>query len=71
MNGTKPALHSMTVLSAGLSALLSLLGALGVTIDPAVAGAAADAAVQLVSAVLAAVAIFGRLRATTRIGRNG
>jgi hypothetical protein len=70
MDGTKPALRSVTILSAATSALLSLLGLLGVSIDPDVAGQTADAAVQLLSAVLAVVAVVGRLRATTRIGRN-
>ncbi|WP_420142891.1 hypothetical protein [Sphingomonas sp.] len=71
MDGSKPAIRSLTVVSAGLSALVSLLAALGVAVDPAVAGQAMDGAVQLLSAVLAMVAIVGRLRATTRIGRDG
>jgi protein-S-isoprenylcysteine O-methyltransferase Ste14 len=70
MDGTKPALRSVTILSAATSALLSLLGLFGIVVDPDVAGQAADAAMQLLSAVLAMVAIVGRLRATTRIGRN-
>ena len=71
MDGAKPALQSLTVISAATSALLSLLGIAGVTIDPALAGRAVDAVVQLGSAVLALVAVYGRVRATTRIGRDG
>ncbi|WP_294395382.1 hypothetical protein [uncultured Sphingomonas sp.] len=70
MTGTKPALQSLTIVSAATSALLSLLAAFGVTIDPALAGQAVDIAVQIASAVLALVAVIGRLRATTRIARN-
>jgi protein-S-isoprenylcysteine O-methyltransferase Ste14 len=71
MDGTKPAVRSLTILSAATSALLSLLGVFGIVIDPELGAQAADAAVQLLSAILAVVAIVGRLRATTRIGRNG
>jgi hypothetical protein len=70
MNDTKPAIQSLTVVSATASALLSLLGALGVIKDPVLAGQALDGAVQLGSATLAMVAIVGRMRATTRIARN-
>lgn len=70
MNDTKTPLQSLTVLSAASSALLSLLGAAGVAIDPQVAAQAVNGAAQLASAALAAVAIYGRLRATTRIQRG-
>jgi protein-S-isoprenylcysteine O-methyltransferase Ste14 len=71
MDETKPATRSLTIIAAAISALLSLLGAAGVAIDPVLAGEAANGVVELASAVLALVAIVGRLRATTRIGRNG
>lgn len=67
MTESKTALQSLTVLSAGAAALVSLAGALGVSVDPALAAQATDGVAQLVSAGLAAVAIYGRLRATSRI----
>jgi hypothetical protein len=70
MKETKPAIQSLTVVSATASALLGMLGALGVVKDPVLAGQAIDGAVQLTSAALALVAIVGRMRATTRIGKN-
>lgn len=71
MNGSKPAVQSLTVVSASASAVLSLLGALGVVTDPALAGQAIEGAVQLGSAALALAAVIGRLRATTRIKARG
>ncbi len=71
MDQFKTPLQSLTVLSAASSALLSLLGAVGVAVDPQVAGQAVNGAAQLASAAMAAVAIYGRLRATTRIARGG
>jgi len=70
MDGAKSPFRSVTVLSAATSALLSLLGVLGVNLDPQVAGDALDGICQLASAILAIAAVYGRLRATTRIGRN-
>ena len=70
MNESKPAIQSLTVVSATASALLSLLGAIGIVKDPVLAGQAVEGAMQLSSAALAMVAIVGRMRATTRIGNR-
>lgn len=71
MEQTKSPAQSLTILSAAAAAVLSLLGAAGVAIDPQLAGQAIDGATQLASAAMAAVAIYGRLRATKRITRTG
>ena len=71
MEDQKTPLQSLTVLSAASSAILSLLGAFGVSVDPALAGQAVNGAAQLASAAMAAVAVYGRIRATTRIARKG
>jgi len=70
MEPTKTPFQSLTVLSAATSVLLSLLGAAGVAVDPALAAQAVNGAAQIASAVCAGVAIYGRLRATTRIARG-
>lgn len=70
MEPTKAPFQSLTIVSAATSALLSLAGAVGVTLDPAVAAQAVNGVAQLVSAICAGLAIYGRLRATTRIARH-
>lgn len=69
MGRTKMPWQSLTVVSAAASAVVSLLGAAGVAVDPGAAAQAVDGAAQLVSAAMAALAVYGRLRATTRIAR--
>lgn len=71
MEDAKTPLQSLTVVSAAASAIVSLLGAFGITLDPALAGQAANGAAQLASAAMAAMAVYGRIRATTRIARKG
>lgn len=68
MDGAKSPLQSLTILSAALSATVSLLGACGVTVDPQLAGQAVTGVSQIASASLALLAVYGRLRATTKIG---
>ena len=67
MEGAKSPLQSLTVVSAAASALLSLLGAGGITLDPALVGQAVSGGAQCVSAALALVAVYGRIRASVRI----
>lgn len=67
MENVKTPLRSLTVLSAASSALLSLLGAFGVTVDPQLVGQATNGVAQIASAAMAAVAIYGRIRATKRL----
>lgn len=69
MDGTtKSPLQSLTVVTAAASSVLSLLAAFGVKVDPQLIGDATTSVTQLGAAVLAAAAVYGRLRATTRIG---
>lgn len=68
MDGTKSPLQSLTVVTAAASGLLSLLGAFGVQVDPQLVGDAASSIAQLGAAALAAAAVYGRIRATVRIG---
>lgn len=70
MEGAKTPLQSLTIVSAAASALVSVLALIGVRIDPAAAGDAASQIGQIVSAALALVAVYGRLKATARIGRD-
>lgn len=68
MDGAKPPFQSLTILSAASSALLSLFGLLGVQLDPQLVDQAVSQAAQIASAIMALVAVYGRLRATARIG---
>ncbi len=70
MDETKTPFQSLTVVSAGTSALIGLLGAVGMAIDPQVAGQAVNGVGQLLSAITAGIAVYGRLRATRRIARR-
>lgn len=70
METVKSPLQSLTVISAAAAAMLNLVSVFGVRIDPALAGQAVDGATQLGSAVMAGIAIYGRLRATKRIARG-
>jgi hypothetical protein len=69
MTKTKSPLQSLTVVSAAASALVSILGATG-AISAQTAGEVSDTTGQLISAGLALAAIYGRFRATSRIGRQ-
>ena len=71
MNDTKSPLRSLTVVAALASALVSLAGVFGVRIDDDLANQTVNAVVQLLSAGFAIIAIYGRVRATARIGRDG
>ncbi len=68
MVGAKSPLQSLTVVSAAASALVSVMGVFGIGIDPALADQSVQTLGQLLSALLALVAVYGRIRATTRIG---
>ena len=69
MDEVKSPLKSLTVVAATASALASMLGAAGI-VDAATADSAGNAVSQLVSAGLALIAVYGRIRATSRIGRE-
>lgn len=69
MQETKSPIQSLTVISAAASALVSVLGATGV-IDTQTAADAGNAVSQLIAAGLALIAIYGRVRATSRIGQR-
>ena len=71
MDGTKSPLRSLTVVAALASALASLMGVFGVQIDDDLADQTVNAITQLLSAGFAIIAIYGRVRATARIGRDG
>ena len=70
MTSTKTAFRSLTVLAAAGAVVVSLAGAFGIAVEPEMARQAVDGVAQLVSAVMAGIAIYGRLRATTRIARG-
>jgi hypothetical protein len=70
MDGAKSPLRSLTIWSAAASALVSLLALFGLRIDPALADEAVRQGEQIVSAALALIAIYGRVRATLLIGAN-
>jgi hypothetical protein len=71
MDGSKSPVQSLTIVSAAASALVSLLALCGIGIDPALANDTARGVDQLAAAVLALVAVYGRWRASVRIGRDG
>lgn len=70
MDGAKSPFQSLTIASAASAALVNVLALLGVGIDPALADQASTQVAQIVSAVLALVAVYGRYRASRRIGRD-
>ena len=71
MEQTKPVTASTTVWAGLFTAAVALaplvLGRLGVT-QPGEQQAVVDAGAQLLAAIGAAVAVYGRVRATQRIG---
>jgi hypothetical protein len=69
MDGMKSPLQSLTVAAAAGSMLASLLAATGL-LDSAAAESAGRSVGEMVSASLALIAIYGRWRATSRIGRE-
>ena len=69
MDGVKSPLQSLTITAASGSAVAGALSLVGVNIDPQTATDAVNQGCQLVSIVLALVALYGRWRATTRIGK--
>ncbi|MBO6637938.1 MAG: hypothetical protein JJ920_12300 [Roseitalea sp.] len=67
MTGTKPWYLSRTIMAAIVSILASGGAALGLPIEAAAHEGLTDAVLQLVSAAAGAVAIIGRIGATTQI----
>jgi uncharacterized membrane protein len=70
MGGGKSPLQSLTIMSAAASALVSIFALFGVNVDPALADQGVQAVGQMLSAALAVIAVYGRIRAEHRIGRD-
>lgn len=68
MFDTKPFLKSTTIWGALLAILASGLGLLGYTVTPADQVEAVAIGTSLVSAIGGAIALYGRIKATKRIG---
>ena len=69
MNGVKSPFQSLTVNAATVALLSGMLNLLGVQIDPDLVSQGVDTVLQLVSIVGMGVAIYGRVRATAKIGK--
>lgn len=67
-SAVKPFLASRTVWAGIVAILASALGLLDITIGPEDQSALVEIALQAVTLVSGAVAIWGRVRATKRIG---
>ncbi len=68
MTETKSIWMSRTVWGAAIAVLAALAGLLGVSIDEADQGILTDAMMQLMGAAGGVLAIWGRVRATSKIG---
>lgn len=69
MIDTKPWYYSRTIWASLVAIVLSVAGVLGVSTATIDGGELTDALLQLSTALAALVAIFGRLGASSRIGR--